>query len=109
MFTKELVISGLRKQHNMIDELIGQLEEKPHLNGDDCSLFVTKTKKIAKNLKELRKIKDQYTSFLDLTMHVNKSDKTNSKKELETWFIRAGISPNSSMPVNRIGIYTDFI
>ena len=29
-------------------------------------------------------------------------------KEWETWLLRSGISPDSGMPISRIGIYTDF-
>ena len=33
---------------------------------------------------------------------------TQKRKDLEAWFLRAGISPASQMPVSHIGIYTDF-
>ena len=29
-------------------------------------------------------------------------------KEMETWLIRSGLSPQANLPASRIGIYTDF-
>ena len=102
MFMKNLVISGLRKQHTLLDELISQLEEKPKLDGGDQYLYHQTTGKVAKNLKELRRIKGQYISYL------NSEESDTSHALLETWMIRSGISPKSNLTVNQIGLYTDF-
>lgn len=65
MFVKELVISGINKQHHLLDELIGELEGRPVFNMEDRFFCEERTGRIARNLKELRKIKDRYTSYLE--------------------------------------------
>ncbi len=30
-------------------------------------------------------------------------------RELESWLIRSGLSPQANLPANRIGLYTDFV
>ena len=63
MFTKELMISGLRRQDILLSELIGELEKKPSFDQDDCSLLHERTERVAHNLRALRKIKDQYALY----------------------------------------------
>ena len=63
MFTKELMISGLRRQDNLLGELISELERKSSFDRDDCSLFHERTGRVVRNLKALRKIKDQYALY----------------------------------------------
>jgi hypothetical protein len=49
----------------LLDELIDHLENKSTLDPDDRYLYGEMTEKVAKNLKDLRKIKSQYVSFLE--------------------------------------------
>jgi hypothetical protein len=65
MFIKNLVISGLRKQHTLLEELIGHLEGKSRLDSDDRYLYGVTANQVARNLKELRKIKSRYVSYLE--------------------------------------------
>jgi len=58
-------MAGLKRQHNLLEELIVQLENKTALDGDDNLLYQDRTHRIAKNLKALRKIKDQYAMYLE--------------------------------------------
>ena len=60
MFEKELMISGIRRQHRLIEDLIQNLEEKSRLDRSDCFVYDERTKVVAKNLKKLRKIKKNY-------------------------------------------------
>lgn len=59
------MISGLRKQHTLLDELIDHLENKSRLDNDDRCLYGETTSQVARNLKELRKIKSRYVSYLE--------------------------------------------
>ena len=102
MFIRELVISGLRKQHVLLEELIDHLEGKSKLDSDDHYLYGEMTGKVAKNLKTLRKIKGRYVSFLE------KEERDISQKLFENCMIRSGISPKSHLPANHVGLYTDF-
>lgn len=63
MFEKKLMISGLRKQSNLLSELIGDLEEKSGLEYGDCSFYDERTKLVARNLRKLRKIKNDYFNY----------------------------------------------
>lgn len=65
MFIRNLVISGLRKQHTLLDELIEHLEGKQRLDNDDRYLYGETTNQVVRNLKELRKIKSRYVSYLE--------------------------------------------
>ena len=60
MFEKELMIAGLRKQTELIGELLGVLEEKPDLRNDDPLFYEERTKLVARNLRKLRKLKSDY-------------------------------------------------
>ncbi len=66
MFTKHLMISGLKRQDHLLKELIGELERKEGLDSDDCFLLEERAVRIAKNLSQLRRIKDQYAIHLDM-------------------------------------------
>ncbi|MCM8775438.1 MAG: hypothetical protein NC930_03695 [Candidatus Omnitrophica bacterium] len=65
MFEKELMIAGLRHQQNILGDLITQLEEKETLGREDTSEVHQSTGRIAKNLRKLRKIKDDYFLYLE--------------------------------------------
>jgi len=65
MFTKPLMISGLKRQNFLLDELIGELETKHALDVHDCFFLEQRVGRIAKNLRELRSIKEQYALHLD--------------------------------------------
>lgn len=61
MFERELVIAGLRKQHNLLSELVNCLEEKADLNMTER--VYEKTGIVAKNLRRLRTIKRGYCDY----------------------------------------------
>ncbi len=71
MFTKSLMISGLKRQNNLLNELIGELENRNSFNFNDHFLLEQRAVKIANNLRELRKIKDQYAVHLDAMMYLD--------------------------------------
>ena len=56
MMNKEMMISGLRKQRNMLADLASQLEGKPILDLDDCQSYDRTTREVEKNLKALREL-----------------------------------------------------
>lgn len=64
MFERELVIAGLRRQ----DELIGELIDGLRRTGTDPYRVATGAGKVSRNLAKLRKIKDDYCLFHDSLM-----------------------------------------
>ena len=109
MFMTQLLISGLKKQDVLLEELIQHLESKPKLDPEDCSLYSEMTGKVAKNLKSLRRIKGQYVSFINHeTLLQKKTLEDHDVQFFENWLIRSGVSPKSNLTVNQIGLYTDF-
>ena len=60
MFERQLIIAGLRKQKNLLDDLMEKLESKPGFDDYDCFLYGERTQKVAENLRKLRKIKQSY-------------------------------------------------
>ena len=103
MFMTRLLISGLRKQHILLEELLDHLESKSKLDRDDHDLYGEMTGQVAKNLKKLGRIKRQYVTYLD-----SEKDSEPSQVLLESWMIRSGVSPKSNLAANQIGLYTDF-
>jgi len=67
MFEKELVISGLSRQHDLLKELIDQLEMKPNFDTEDCYFYSERTGTVASNLRRLRRIKSQYDRYQETT------------------------------------------
>ena len=65
MFTKHLMISGLKRQDMLLNELIGELKNKNDLDFSGYHFFEERAGKIANNLRQLRKIKDQYALYLE--------------------------------------------
>ena len=63
MFEREMMIQGLRKQRNILVDLIVELEQRPVLDLDGFCLTHEKTKTVSKNLRKLREIKDHYIAF----------------------------------------------
>ena len=63
MFDRELMILGLRKQQNLLVTLIELLEGKPEWDNSDGGLYVEQTHRVAKNLRQLRKIKNNYLAY----------------------------------------------
>ncbi len=59
MFEK-LMISGLRRQNNLLENLIEELEKRPSFDDVDLSLYETRTRQVAQNLRKLRRIKKNY-------------------------------------------------
>ncbi|GEM_PF-2189935 len=64
MFTKSLMISGLKRQNNLLNELIEELESRYNFDFNDYFFVEERALKIAKNLRQLRRIKDQYAIHL---------------------------------------------
>jgi len=54
MLNKELMISGLRKQRNMLAELSRQMETKEMLDLEDCERYDRTTREVERNMKALR-------------------------------------------------------
>ncbi len=71
MFTKPLMISGLKRQNILLNELIGELENTNDLNLDHCTFLEQRAEKIAKNLRQLRSIKDQYALYLEPMIYLD--------------------------------------
>ena len=65
MVREEYVISGLRKQCEMLAGLISQLETKPQLNSDDLRHYEETLRYVEKNLHILRKSKHEFSSKTD--------------------------------------------
>ncbi len=63
MFEREMMIQGLRKQRNILVDLIVELEQRPVLDLDSACLTHERTKTVSKNLRKLREIKDNYVAF----------------------------------------------
>ena len=57
MLEKEWLISGLKRQYDLLSDLINQMENKPFLDSNDSSFYDERTKQIEKNLKRLRKLR----------------------------------------------------
>ncbi len=66
MFEKELMIAGIRKQHDLLRDLIEGLEAKPRFDAFDLSFYEERTKQVARNLKRLRRIKADYCAYGEL-------------------------------------------
>ena len=64
MYPRMFLISGLKKQHDLLGELLNLLERKSQLDVEDQFLCNERTHKIERNLKKLRKLKKEYCSFL---------------------------------------------
>lgn len=60
MYESELVLSGLKKQHHLLNDLINHLESRSHFDYADYGFCDERTKKVASNLRKLRKIKRDY-------------------------------------------------
>ncbi len=63
MIEIRMMITGLKRQSLLLDQLIQELERKPLMNEQDFLLYGQRTRLVAKNLKKLRQIKDTY--FID--------------------------------------------
>lgn len=94
MIERNLMISGLTRQRNLLAGLIAEIERKPRLSLIDAALYQDRTRKVAENLRKLRKIKNSYTVS------------TNPPQEL--WMMHSGISPKANLPMSEVGFYTDF-
>ena len=60
MFERELMISGLRRQNQLLNALIEELKKGPNLNFQHQRFYDEKTREVVRNLKKLRKMKDLY-------------------------------------------------
>jgi len=65
MFQIPLMVSALRKQRNLLEELLNRMEEKESLNAEDCHFYDTQTERVASNLGKLREIKKDYCKYLN--------------------------------------------
>ena len=112
MFEKQLMLSGLRRQHILLNNLIQDIEKNSCEDLRRSNLCEEKTEQVAKNLKKLRAIKDTYFQFSE---NMNKKNHQKSDaaphlttKELERWMLRTGILPESNLGVSRSGLFADF-
>lgn len=60
MFEKELMICGLRRQHQLMDALIGKMEMESVARVCDLDSYAERSKRIETNLKKLRELKANY-------------------------------------------------
>lgn len=65
MFEKKLMLAGLKKQNQLLKELIGGLEAKSHLDSSDWNLYHQRSGQIARNLRKLRKFKKSYCRYAE--------------------------------------------
>ena len=63
MFEKELMICGLRRQNDLLIDLISQLQGKPKFDTRDSLFYDVRTRQIEKNLKKLRELKSAYLMY----------------------------------------------
>lgn len=63
MFEREMVIQGLRKQRTLLENLIVEIEQRPAFDLDSLVLTEDRAKLITRNLRKLRKIKDNYVTY----------------------------------------------
>ncbi len=63
MFEREMVIQGLRKQRNLLENLIVEIEQRPVFDLDSFALTEEHTKTVTRNLKKLRQIKNNYLTY----------------------------------------------
>lgn len=61
--TKEVIIAGLRKQRDLLQQLISELKVKNQASQETRVLYDEITKQIEQNLKDLRKLKKEH--FID--------------------------------------------
>lgn len=64
MFERQLMIAGLQKQYDLLLGLIQEIENKPKLDLSGGLTFDRETKRVANNLRRLRKIKANYFQSL---------------------------------------------
>ena len=60
MFEREMMISGLQRQRDLLAELIREIEDKQILNSLDLDFCHDKTQRVARNLRKLRRIREDY-------------------------------------------------
>ena len=65
MFERNLMISGLRKQRDLLGGLVGTLERSSLVEEEVYSICGKQSEEIAKNLRKLRRIKKDYFTFLE--------------------------------------------
>ena len=63
MFEREMVIQGLRKQKNLLENLIVEIEQRPVFDLDSFALTEEHTQTVTRNLRKLRQIKNNYLAY----------------------------------------------
>jgi len=58
------LIAGLKKQHDLLNELLDLLERKSSFEAEDQLLCNERTHQIERNLKKLKQLKKKYCFFL---------------------------------------------
>jgi ribosome assembly protein YihI (activator of Der GTPase) len=66
MFEKEVIISGVRKQRDMLKELVEALEPKSQLGEDDLQYCEEILKRVESTLKRLRRVRQDSGKYADL-------------------------------------------
>ncbi len=64
MFPIPLMIAGLAKQKQLLEDMLQALENKSELNAEDCLVYHCQTEQVASNLHKLRSIKQNYCRHL---------------------------------------------
>lgn len=65
MFEREMMIQGLRKQRQILQDLIVELEQRPAVQIPELNATSERVHLVSRNLKKLRKIKSSYLDYLD--------------------------------------------
>lgn len=65
MFEREMIIQGLRKQRQILQDLIVELEQRPAVQMPELNVTSERVRLVSRNLKKLRKIKSSYFDYLD--------------------------------------------
>lgn len=109
MFDREMMLTGLRKQRSLLQNLIQEIEE----NMIPPRFSSRKAGKLATNLKKLREIKSTYESFRRRPFEEQPASRTELRsdrkaQEWAAWAKFKGLDPQVHGPVSSAGIYADF-
>ena len=67
MFERQMMLSGLQKQHNILSNLLEEIENKPRFSLPELKSCQENVQRVACNLRKLRKIKTAYFASGEFT------------------------------------------
>lgn len=68
MFEREMILSGLQRQRDILSQVIQEIESRPSLDVNVWSFCDAKAGEVAKNLRKLRKIKQNYAHYRQFSL-----------------------------------------